>query len=919
MSVFGLTLDGPILFQGLVVGIPYGLLAVGLVLVYKVSRFINFAQGALGAFGGALVGTMVVSYGVPYWAAFVVGVLVAAGVAAAAEATIVRRLAGQPRLLGVVITLLLAQLLLGMSFAVNTEAQFGSQYPKPVGFPSFGVGTFIIVPSYTALMVFGPLVVIALLVLLRRTRFGLAIRATASNPDAAFSSGVSPTKIAGRAWALAGGVAAFSAILLWPTQGTDVLASLGPTLMLRGLVAAAVAQFDRVGVAFAAGVGIGVLDVLVRNSSASSGLADLILTVIALVVLLARPPKNERESGNDGNWTKLSLRPINPAYTHIWLARNFAIVMTVLTVGFMITRAPAVFLTASSEATLSYVFAFGIIGLSVLVLTGKAGQLSLGQVAVAGVAALVSIKVATATGVFILGPLAAIVVGAIISLILGLPALRSKGLVFAITTLAFALATRSWILPQKWAMGRGLKTTPPTFGSLRIDNALEYYRFSLVVLCIAAAVTYVLINGRFGRDLVALRDNEGAARALGVSATARKIQAFMLAGALAGLGGAILGHSRPLLTPTDFPATSSIDVVVLAVVGGISIVSGPVIGSFLVIGIPLIAGLDPTASAGLQTVFLVLVLFRPSGFLSFMVPVRDWLIEEIARRKGLDPRVNDAVVAPRKTPLASELLLAPTGDSHRPTLVGAMLELDGVSRAFGGIKAVNDVSLSVGQGEAVAIIGPNGAGKTTLFEIASGFVRPNEGTVRFLGADVTGRSPEARSRRGLVRSFQNALLFPTLTVQSTVALALSKSTLGKDRPTVDQILEGAGLTEYRNAVMADLPTGVRRVTELVCDLAVGPQMMLLDEPSAGIAHSEIPALARMLRRMRESFGITLVVIDHDMNLLRAVCDRFVAMELGEVIAVGTADEVTANERVVEAFLGTNVAAVERSAAAVTAD
>jgi ABC-type branched-subunit amino acid transport system ATPase component len=238
----------------------------------------------------------------------------------------------------------------------------------------------------------------------------------------------------------------------------------------------------------------------------------------------------------------------------------------------------------------------------------------------------------------------------------------------------------------------------------------------------------------------------------------------------------------------------------------------------------------------------------------------------------------------------------------------AALELRGLTRSFGGIRAVRGVSLEVSPGEAVALIGPNGAGKTTLFEMAAGFVRPDAGEVLLDGRDITRRSPEARARLGLVRSFQNALLFPTMTVAETLKVAHHRGSGGLHP---DEVLERFGLRDYADSTLGTLPTGVRRVVELASDLVLSPRILLLDEPSAGVAHQEIQALGALLRQVNTELGVTLVVIDHDMTLLRSVCSRFVALDLGEVIAAGTADEVQAHPRVIDAFLGTTGTA-ERS-------
>jgi ABC-type branched-subunit amino acid transport system ATPase component/ABC-type branched-subunit amino acid transport system permease subunit len=648
------------------------------------------------------------------------------------------------------------------------------------------------------------------------------------------------------------------------------------------------------------------LDTIARAQNATSGVVDLILTLIALVVLMIRPPKAGRQSDSDGNWTLLDLKPISKAYSSLFVARHFGPVMSVALFASAVFVLP-LFTDNASSLTLTTVIAFGIVALSVFLLTGRAGQLSLGQFAVAGVAAVASVRAVDATGVFFAGPIAAVVVGALTSLLLGLPALRSRGLVLPITTLAFALAARSWILPQEWALGDGLTTAQPIIGSLELDTPSKYYFYALAVLAVAVLFTWLVVRSRVGADLVALRDNEGAARALGVSRVRRRIQAFAIAGGLAGLGGSLFAHSRPLLTATEFPATASIEVVVMAAVGGLAAISGPLLGSLLVGGVPGLAGLDIVATAGLQLLFLVLILFRPGGFITVLLPIRDWIVEEVARLRGMDPtKVSDEPL-PRSTPYTDRVelkLSAPETQAADP-----VLQVTGMSKSFGGVQAVRDVSLSVSPGEAVAIIGPNGAGKTTLFEMVAGFVRPDEGSVQYDGRDVTRRPAHLRSRDGLVRSFQNALLFPTMTVRETVHIAADQSRGDTD---VDSTLESLGLLPYADEAIGSLPTGIRRMTELAADLTLQPRVLLLDEPSAGIAHAEIPGLARLLRTVHAQ-GVTLVVVDHDMTLLRAVCDRFIALDLGSILATGTADEVQADPQVVEAFLGPELAAVERSA------
>jgi branched-chain amino acid transport system ATP-binding protein len=269
------------------------------------------------------------------------------------------------------------------------------------------------------------------------------------------------------------------------------------------------------------------------------------------------------------------------------------------------------------------------------------------------------------------------------------------------------------------------------------------------------------------------------------------------------------------------------------------------------------------------------------------------------------------------------------------------LRCQGIVRRFGGLTALDGVDLDVAPSSAVGIIGHNGAGKTTLFDVISGFLAPEAGSVRLGDTDVTGEPPHRRAIAGLGRSFQEARLFPSLTVAETVAVALERHLPNHDTlaaalalpastymeaavtDRVDELLALLGLTGYRHHRIADLSTGTRRIVELACVLAQDPAVLLLDEPSAGVAQRETEALGPLLRRVRAATGCSLVIIEHDMGLLSAVCDELVALEFGSVIARGTPAEVLAHPRVISSYLGADQEAIRRSGhaplAAVAAD
>ncbi len=252
-----------------------------------------------------------------------------------------------------------------------------------------------------------------------------------------------------------------------------------------------------------------------------------------------------------------------------------------------------------------------------------------------------------------------------------------------------------------------------------------------------------------------------------------------------------------------------------------------------------------------------------------------------------------------------------------------ILATEHLSKRFAGVMALDDVTLELRQGEILGLIGPNGAGKTTMFDLVSGFLVPDEGRVLLRGRDLTGMRPAVRARLGLARSFQNSRIFPSLTVRQTVCVALDDElrlwdpvSAALHLPAVahaerrlgaraDELLETMGLTDFRDKFVADLSTGSRRIVDLACQIGAQPSVILLDEPSAGIAQRETEALVPVLLQVRELTGASLLLIEHDVPLVTAVSDRVVALDVGRVVSEGDAAHVVNDPQVVESYLGTN--------------
>jgi ABC-type branched-subunit amino acid transport system ATPase component/ABC-type branched-subunit amino acid transport system permease subunit len=918
---FGIELPFPSVMLGVIYGMTYGLLAVGLVLIYRSNRIVNFAHGEIGAFGAGMFGLATIRWHVPYYVALPFALAIGFGVGALAETAVIRRLRKAPRLMTIIATLGVGEFLLAFGSAVNPQATAGDIYPEPVGLPVFNIGALRMTQAYTGMLLFAPIAVMALAVFLRRSRVGLGIRSAAANPDAARMSGIFSSRMSSIAWGLAGALSAFTAILVLPARGAIAGSSFGPTLLLRALAGAVLARMNNLPLAFAGGIGVGVVEQLLLWNKPQGSFVELSLFVIILGALMLQRRHVGREE-EKGSWaTVQAWRPIARELQQIWLVRNLGKIVggVALVIAIML---PLV-ITHSASVIMTEIVAFSIIGLSVGILSGLGGELSLGQLALGSVGAVASYVVSKHTGNFALSLTYGGIAAGAVALAIGLPALRARGLMLTVTTLAFALVTPTWLLRQSWMFGASIDMGRPIFRGQALDSGKSYYLFALAVLVPCLWLARNVRRGAFGRQLVAVRDNEDNARAFTVRSRLVKAQSFVLAGFLAGVGGAVYGHSLSLTGTESFPTDLSIAIVAMTVIGGIGILAGPLLGALYIIGIPLFLPLDSAGLAATKLGWLVLILYVPGGIAQLIEPLRERVIRRIARRRTsrtpAEASEEPVLAGPVRTPIVG-------ATSSRSAGRGAILEGQELQKRFGGIMAVSSVSITVRAGEIVGLIGPNGAGKTTLFELLSGFTRPDRGRVRFDGTDVTSLGPEERGRLGLIRSFQDAALFPTMTVTEAVMLANERTApssffasalglRGSERRKEKDALELVslmGLDPYRDKQVQELSTGTRRITEIACLMALRPTVLLLDEPSSGIAQRETEALGDLLRELKRQLDATLVVIEHDIPLIMGLADRIVAMDVGRVIAEGTPDAVRRDPAVVDAYLGASAQAIERS-------
>jgi ABC-type branched-subunit amino acid transport system ATPase component/ABC-type branched-subunit amino acid transport system permease subunit len=516
---------------------------------------------------------------------------------------------------------------------------------------------------------------------------------------------------------------------------------------------------------------------------------------------------------------------------------------------------------------------------------------------------------------------------AVLATILGLSSLRVKGLYLAVVTFVFALAAQQYffslhILSGASSDGSDLPFGPGKLFSLSFPGQRTYYYVVLVILAVVLLIASRFRDSGVGRSIMAVRDNENAAAAYQVRPAWEKIRAFAIAGALAGMGGALLSGAYANVAfagpGSFFVVDASLSLVAMVVIGGMGSVTAAVIGAVWVIGIPALAPNNPvlgllTSSIGL----LAVLLYFPRGLMQIAYDARDAFLSWADRRFGKD-------VVP-STPAKAALPEPERREAAIPTLAVADLRV-----TFGGNTAVDRVTLSVGAREIVGLIGSNGAGKSTLMNAVGGFV-PATGSVRLGDEEIGDKPPAYRAGLGLGRTFQSATLFPELTVTETLLVALEgKSETGvlstalalpratrrsrHDRAAVGDLVELLGLGGYRDHYIADLSTGTRRVVELAGLLALDAKVLCLDEPTAGLAQRETEAFGPLIVTVQRQLDASVLLIEHDMPLIMGISDRVYCLEAGQVICDGPPGDVRDNPRVIASYLGTDERAINRSGA-----
>ncbi|HKE72339.1 MAG TPA: branched-chain amino acid ABC transporter permease/ATP-binding protein [Acidimicrobiales bacterium] len=871
----------------------YALLALGIVLVYRGSGVVNFAHGGFALLGAAVFYETRPDIGTP--AAMACGVAAGALAGLLTQLLIMRPLRHSSPLTRLIATL-------GVLLVIQQAAlrRYGSNPRFVVAYLPHDAVTplkdVVVGEDRLLLLAITAALTVVLALIYRMTRFGCATTAVAENERAAAALGWSPGRIAAINWTAGGALAGLAGVLLVPIVGLSA-GSLTLTI-LPALAAALLGGFASFPLTFLGGLAVGIGEAEVTSHVSQPGWSTAVPFLLIIAILMIRGQALPLRSHRADRLPRVGSGRIRvgPAV--------LGVVVAYLSL--------ALFTVDWSEA-MTTTAVLALVGLSLVVVTGYCGQLSLAQYAMAGVGCFIAARLADAASVpvplaALLGVLLTIPVG----LVVALPAVRARGVNLAVATLGLAVVINAVVFGNaKYTGGeiRGTIVPSPRFFGVSFDPTSHADRYAglavlLVVLC--GLVVANLRRSQTGRRLVAVRGNERAAASLGISVVGMKLYAFGLASAIAAVGGVVLAFRFEHTSFQGFDAFASIQSVLIAVIGGIGYVLGAVVGAFNGAGS---IGQVITSHILDLSVWFTLV----SGVLLILVILvhRDGVASVIEQRNEVTRAWLRRRLG-RPAPQPSTWSAPEVAISRVPP---RRLEVQDIVVRFGGVVALDRVSLAVEPGEVVGLIGPNGAGKTTLIDVATGYLRAQEGRVLLDGQDIGGRSVQASVRAGVTRSFQSIELFEDLSIADNLRSASDRPRLrglftdlvrpvnpGFSPAAVASIQE-FGLGPLLDMHPRDLTYAHRRLAGIARAVATGPSVLLLDEPAAGLDSASSRELGVLIRRLAEEWGMGVLLIEHDVAMVLATCDRVVALDFGRVIATGTPEEIRRDPAVVVAYLG----------------
>jgi branched-chain amino acid transport system permease protein len=559
-------------------------------------------------------------------------------------------------------------------------------------------------------------------------------------------------------------------------------------------------------------------------------------------------------------------------------------------------------------AQLNYIGLYALVCLGLVLLTGVGGLTSFGQAAFVGVGAYTTAYLTLNTG---MSPWLTVFVGlgitAVSALVVGAITLRMSGHYLPLATIAWGLSLY-YLMGNLDALGKydgllGLKSL--SIGSLDIGQGRLFFILTWAILIAGAVALLNLLDSRPGRAIRSLKGGSQMAEAMGISTFRYKVTIFLIAALFAAISGWLLAHFQRTVNPSAFGLKMGIEYLFMAVIGGVGYVWGAIVGAALIkllddylqVALPALIGTSGSYEVIVFGVAMVLVLkYLPDGIWSL-----------VARKLPRPPRKMDWQEA------------EPLSARSKPAMGELVLKVDKIRKQFGGLTAVNDISFDMHAGQIVGLIGPNGAGKSTTFNLITGVLSKTSGNVTYRGHDISALPSREISRQGMARTFQHVKMISDMTVLENVALGayargesgVLSSMLGTNKSEEQRFmkeaqhqLERIGMGNYLHEQAGNLAMGPQRLMEIARALCCDPALLLLDEPAAGLRHKEKQDLIKVLRQLQGE-GMSILLVEHDMDLVMDVCDHLVVMEFGTLLTQGTPAEIQSIPAVRAAYLGTD--------------
>jgi branched-chain amino acid transport system permease protein len=899
---------------GLGPGALIAAISLGVVLTYRGSGVINLATGGVAMVGGyaywALKTGQVASVQLATAPALVGSLVIVLLFGVLAELIAFRPLRNASPLAKLVSSLgvlLIAQAMVLLAFG-NTPQ------PEPTILPQNVVHVLGAVIPVDRFILTGIVIAMAaaLAAAYRWSRFGLATRAASENEVAAMLGGLSPRRLSLGNTLVASFIAGAVGILA--AAITELDSETLPLQIVPALTAALIARFTSFGLACAAGIGLGILESLVQYASSQSwfpqsggsaipGVAELLIFLITVAVMFLRGASLPRRGDLVERGLPMVPRPRNLARTSLVAGAVCAVALVVLPFDFR-------------EALINTLIGT-VMALSLVVLTGFVGQISVVQLSLAGIAGFVISHLAVNAGIgFPFAPIIGTAAALLVGMVTAVSALRVRGVSLAVVTLAAAVAIQNFYfnnptwgggqtgspVPEPHLLGLDLGPAAPFRG---LDGNQPSPVFGWVVLAVTIALCLLVASvrrGRLGQRMLAVRSNERAAAAVAINPRNVKLAAFAISAIVAGVAGSLYAYNFGSVSADRFAAVVALSLIAFAYAGGITLISGAVFAGLISTQALFPYALDKWFGLNGNwfllfggVILIVTLIQNPDG-------VAGAFYRKIHRRPAFSPDLPEVALRPRETVAGAD---GPAGGrgagpaGREPSPGGApVLNVRGLSVAFGGVHALTGVDLQVADGELVGLIGPNGAGKTTFIDAITGFVS-HSGDVELAGQDVAGLAPHAIAALGCARTWQGTDLFDDLDVRENLTVAAGDATGAE---WVEAVLMRTGLAPVAEAMPAELSEGQRKLVGLARAIVGAPRLLCLDEPAAGMDTRESEALGRRLRELADE-GQSTLLIDHDMGLVLGICDRVVVLEFGRVIAAGAPEAVRRDPAVMAAYLG----------------